>query len=684
MSANTENFGSRAVAALQTFQPAIMPTVAIIPLGGLLMGIGTFLLNATFVEMYPILGTAFVSTLASILRDTGQMILNNIGFMFAISIAMVYSQYDGFAGLSAGVSYLAFMKAMGTVLGITADTVAENRMTQTTVLGIPTLNTGVMGGIAVGLLVAWCYKKFHEVKLPTAFAFFQGKRAVPIMSILLSDVLACAFSIVWPLVQSGIQGMGSAASGENLFVVSTMLFFSRLLLPFGLHTLISMPIMYDMGTYVMSDGTIVHGATNIYMSQLADGGNWSDFSFFSVGTSVFSTTFMIAVALAIIASSRPEYRKKTVGLFSAGIFTAALTGISEPIMFSYLFVCPPLFALHCLFHGYSPIFAKLSDMHVGTGFCGGLMDFIVYGILQGNEVSHWMRGFIFVPLFGGLCFVTCYLFIKVFHLHVPGNREGDFADEDDQTDSDGVAATDAGGYELAARIIDGLKGRDNILTVDSCATRLRVTVKDASGIMSDSFNSMGASGTLVAGNSLQIIFGLDAPRIKEQVKAALSGSAVAEPAGVIAEEIVAPAKGTVIPLGQVKDAAISSGMIGRGFAVEPLEGTVVSPVNGTVVSIFPTKHAIVLRTDTGREVLVHMGIDTVSLSGKPFQVLVSADELVSTGQPLATMDLAMVKEAGYETSVCVLFTDLEGEDVVLKKSGPVGVGEADIAQFASA
>lgn len=680
MSKKSNGLGSKVMSALQTFQPAIAPVIAVIPLAGLLMGLGTFLSNATFAEMYPILNTRVFSLLASLMKDSGQYILNNIGFMFAISVAMVYSGYEGFAGFSGGISYIVFMKSMGTILGITADTVAANKMTQTTVLGIPTLNTGVMGGIAVGLLAAWCYKRFHETRLPLALAFFQGKRTVPIMSILLSIVMGGVFSIVWPTVQTGIQAsVGGMVNNENLLAICIMLFISRLLVPFGLHTLISMPIMYELGTYVNNAGDTVHGATNIYMAELADGGKWTDLSYFSVGTSVFSTVFMLVVAFAIIANAKPRYRKRTMGLFSAGIITTALTGISEPILFSYMFTCPPLFVLHSLFHGFAPMFAKFSGMHVGTGFCGGFMDFIVYGVLQGNQISHWMRGFIFIPLFGGICFVVCFLFIKVFHLHVPGNREGDFAEDE------GNAAEYklAGNLKLATQVISMLNGKDNIVSVDACATRLRVTVKNVDGIDKNAFNKLGAKGTMVMGNNLQIIFGVEAARIKEEVKAVLSGSGIVavSDGSEIKEEISAPADGEMIPLSEVKDPTIASGLIGQGFAVEPENGKVYSPVNGTVESVFPTRHAISIKSDTGKDVLVHLGVDTVKMNGAPFDIQVGAGDLVSAGSEMGTMDVEAIRKAGYAATVCVLFTDLEGEVVKLNKAGKVKAGETEVAEL---
>ena len=671
---------SKIMTGLQSFQPAIMPAIAIIPLGGLLMGLGAFLTNATFVEMYPILGNPVISTIAWMLRNSGQFVLNNIGFMFAISIAMVYSGYEGFSALSAGISYIVFMKGVGTILGITAATVPENMATQTTVLGIPTLNTGVMGGIAVGLLVAWCYKKFHNTKLPLALAFFQGKRTVPIMSICCSMLLAFVFSLVWPLIQSGLQAsIGGLVNSENLLAMCIMLFISRLLVPFGLHALLNTPLNYEFGTYVTKSGESVHGAVNIYMSQLADGGNWSDIAFYNAG-GAFSILFMIVIAFVIIASAKKEYRKRTLGLFSGGIVTAFLTGISEPILFSYLFTCPPLFVLNCLFHGFSPYFAKMANMYVGTGFAGGLMDFIVYGILQGNAVTHWTRAFIFYPIFGAFCFVVCFFFIKVFNLHVPGNRDGDFSDDDEDVD---VEYKLAGNLKLATKIISNLKGKDNIISVDSCATRLRITVKDVAGINKDSFNKLGAKGTMIAGNNLQIIFGLEAPRIKDEVKAVLTGNTIIAVSNKteIKEEVAVPATGKLIPLSEVKDETLASGLIGQGFAVEPTDGLVHSPVNGTIESIFPTKHAIAIKTDTGKDVLLHLGIDTVKLEGKPFTLCVKVGDLVSAGTELGTMDIAMVKAAGCEATVCVLFIDLKDETVKLTKTGNVRAKELGFVDF---
>lgn len=671
----TKSKGSTLFSKLQTFGPTMMLVIAIIPVGGLLLGLGVFMQNETFMADFPILQSQIVYTFSSLIRGVGNMIIGNLHILFAIAVAEGLSDHDGVAGFAAAVGFLTFNTVIGSILGLTAENVSGSNI-YTTILGIPTLQTGVFGGICIGLMVAFLYKKFKGVKFPQGLAFFQGKRFVPIISLVGAIVLGVVFSLVWPQIQNAIISfsttIGDTTNPLTLYVFGLI---NRLLVPFGLHN-IWYPIFYfQVGTYTNLAGQVIVGDLNIYLAQLADGVPITH-GLTSGGCYLFPG-FCIAAALAITKMAKPENRKKTLGLFTAGIVTIIFTGITEPIEFVFLFTCFPLYIIHAFFMALSFPILCLLDIHVGSTFCGGLMDWLVYGVLQDSPGWQWI-----IPLNIIVGIIYYFIFkalIKVFNFKTPG-REDEIVEVSDKMQKEDV---------LAAAVLNALGGKENITVLDACATRLRVTVVSRDKVSKDTFRVLGASGTMQNGNDYQIIFGTQASLLKDQIKAIMEGYTVsgisersgAEKAEDVAEEIVFPVTGELLELDQVPDRVFADGMMGCGFAVRPEEGTVVSPVNGKVENIMPTEHAICIVSDMGKEIMIHMGIDTVKMDGAPFEISVKEGQLVEAGQRIAKMDLDMIREKAPSDITPVIFTNMDSYSVVLDKKGILKAGTERFFHF---
>lgn len=667
---------SRLMGALQKFGPAIILVIAVIPIGGMLLGLGTMMQNQSFIEVLPFLESRVVLSIASLLTSIGNLILGNLHIMFAIAVAEGLSDHDGVAGFSGALGFLVFNTVIGNVMGITAETVAENSNMYTTILGIPTLQTGVLGGVAVGLLTAFIYKKFKNVKLPEALAFFQGKRFVPIVMTIAATILAIPFIIFWPMIQEGILALGvMTTSSVNPVALWLYGVLNRLLIPFGLHHLIYPITYFQLGTYTTLAGEVVHGDVNIFLAQMADGVDITAGTF--CGGCYLFPAFCVAAALAITKVAKPENRNKTLGLFSAGILTIILTGITEPIEFVFLFTCFPLYIIHSLFMALSFPILNALGIHVGSTFCGGLMDLLIYGVFQ-NAPRWWL----IIPLNGivGVIyyFIFKYIIIK-FDFKTPGREDEEIMQ------SNFVQSAD----ELAVRILETLGGKENITSLDACATRLRVELKSLKGIDKNSFVAMGASGVIEVGNGLHIVFGTQAASIKEQVKAVMEGKAVVKPDGKkkirkaannTNEEIISPMSGRIMKLSDTPDETFASGMLGIGFAIEPDAPEVVSPIDGQITSVFPTKHAICIESDKGEKIMLHLGIDTVKLEGKPFDVQVKEGDKIKAGELLAQIDLEEIKKASSIISP-IVFIDKSDYEIILNKSGNVKAGDKGIVSF---
>jgi glucose PTS system EIICBA or EIICB component len=550
------------------------------------------------------------------------------------------------------------------------------------VFGIPTLQTGVFGGIIVGLIAAFSYKKFHDIEMPSFLGFFAGKRFVPIATAAIAFVAGLALLVIWPPVQAGMNNASLWLLEEGTYIAVFFFgFIKRLLIPFGLHHIFHAPFWYEFGTYTTTAGAVVRGDMTIFFAQLKDGVELTAGNFMG-GEFPIMMFGLPAAALAMYHAARPERKKLVAGLLGSGALTSFLTGITEPLEFSFLFLSPILFLIHAVLDGLSFVLMTFFHVNVGYTFSGGAIDFFLFGILPGRE-SWW------IVILLGLVFAVIYYFlfrfmISKFNLMTPG-REKD--------DEDGEEGGKAGSTsDLPYDILAAMGGQENITTLDACITRLRVSVKDVKNVDKKELQKLGAAGVLEVGNNIQAIFGPRSEIIKGQIQDVISGKrpraeAISEPATTDAvnvnsnatDQFVSPIQGELKPLSEVPDAVFAEKMMGDGFAIVPSEGTIVSPVNGKVVSLFPTKHAIGILSDSGREILIHVGIDTVKLEGKGFEALVAQDDRIEIGQPLLQVDLDYIKEHATSIITPIIFTNLfEGEEIGINKLGHVNLQEENI------
>lgn len=678
MTKEKNNILNKVFAAVQTLGPSLTTGIAVIPLGGLLMGLASILTNATFTEMLPFLQNSVVIAIATLFQNIGSLIINNLAVIFCVSVAMSYCKKDAVAAFSALLGFLAMHTTIGQILSITAESTTDWTR-YATVLGIPTLNVGVLGGILMGVVTVLVYKKCKDVKLPKAFSFFQGKRFVPLATIVAGIITAIPVSIIWPLLQNVIAAAtGDGSATYSIYIMSALSFATFLLMPLGLHTILYATWAYQVGTYVTASGDVIHGLLNIFFAQMADGVPLT--TTVPLTGNYLLTGCLIGVAAAIIKESKKEKKDNTKSLFMGGIITNLVTGITEPLVFPYVFAAPVLYILAVVTMFVGEYIIYFLNVTVGISYCGGLVDFLIYGVLQ-NASHWWMLPFIAAAL-GVVTYSLGRLLIRKLHLNVPG-QEG--FETQETVEKKELAA---GQENLAEQILDALGGRGNIVEIDACATRLRVQLREKAKIKKEVFTATGASGIMAVGNNLQIVYGTQAAVICEQIKDVLRGGKRAGQEKVEMnsdnqwkEDIVSPADGKLVPLSSVDDKIFAEGMMGTGFAIEPKDGKIYSPVNGKIDNVFPTKHAMGIISDEGKEILIHMGIDTVKMDGNGFEVLVQEGEMVEAGQPVAKMNIEKVEKAGHKATVMVVFTNIAEYQLVLKKTGEVSKGEKDIAVF---
>ncbi len=638
----------RAFGVLQRIGRSLMLPVAILPAAGLLLGIG----NAMDI---------------SLMEQAGQIIFSNLALIFAIGVAIGLADNEGTAGLAAVVGYLIMNATMGIL--------AEGSGVKTDeVLGIKTVDMGVFGGIIIGLVAAQLYNRFHDINLPQVLGFFGGRRFIPIITAVTAFLLGIAFFFIWPPIQSGIDRFSILMTQQNTTLAAFVFgVIERSLIPFGLHHIFYAPFWFEFGTFENAAGEIVKGDQTRFFAGDPTAGT------FLGGKFPFMMFGLPAAALAIYHEARPERKKVVGGIMLSAALTSFLTGITEPIEFSFLFVAPLLFVIHAIFAGISFMTLDLLNVKAGLTFSGGVIDYILFFKQDTNPL-------LIIPV--GLVFAVIYYFgfrfaIRKWDLKTPGRE-----DEEEEEASEGSSAE---GDDLAYDVLDAFGGGDNIEHLDACISRLRISVKDAGEVDKNRLKKLGASGVLVYGNNVQAIFGTQSDTLKGQMRDIIRGekprgSKVKTTEGEQAvqttdgrEEIAAPLSGTILPLSEVPDQVFSEKMMGDGFAIEPSDGTVVSPVDGKVVNIFPTKHAIGLKGDNGMEVLVHIGIDTVKLDGDGFELLTEENAEVKKGQALLNVDLDKIKAAAPSTITPVVITNLaEGEQVTLLKEGKVKFGETGI------
>lgn len=705
---------------LQRVGRSFMLPIAILPVAGLLLGIGSSFTNATTIETYhltSILGEGTIlNALLMIMNKVGSAVFDNLPLIFAVGVAIGMAKKEKeVSALSAVIAYFVMNTAINAMLTITgqildngeiAESVLEG--TITSVCGIQSLQMGVFGGIIVGLGVAALHNKFYRIQLPNALSFFGGTRFVPIISTIVYMFVGILLYFVWPVVQNGIYALGGLVTGSGY--VGTLIFglIKRALIPFGLHHVFYMPFWQTaVGGTMEVAGQMVQGGQNIFFAQLADSANIAHFS--ADATRYFSGEFIFMIfglpgaALAMYQCAKPEKKKAAGGLLLSAALACMATGITEPLEFSFLFVAPALFAVQVVLAGTAYMIAHMLNIAVGLTFSGGLLDFFLFGILQGNAKTSWMR---VIPV--GIIYFFLYYFIfkfmiKKFNFKTPG-REDDDTETKLYTKADVNARREAGQAGAAASedavseaITRGLGGKKNISDVDCCATRLRCTVKDASRVNDGILKATGASGVVHKGQGVQVIYGPNVTVIKSNLEDYLETApdtyaeaetteSVQETADKtqeakeqkVVEKIVisSPITGLAADLATAPDEAFAQKMMGDGAVVTPEDPFVRAPEDGEVAFVFDTKHAIGFVTDSGISLLIHVGIDTVKLNGEGFEALVESGQTVKKGDPMLKLDLEYLKANAPSITSPVLCTELEdNQRIHLLQEGQIKAGE---------
>lgn len=685
---------------LQRVGRSFMLPIALLPVAGLLLGIGSSFTNETMLAAYGLNSVihpgTLIYTILDVMSQTGSAVFNNLALLFAMGVAIGMARKEKeVAALSGAVAYIIMNTAIQAMINAAGGVDAMPANSTTTMLGITTLQMGVFGGIVVGLGVAALHNKFYKIELPQVLAFFGGTRFVPIISSIVYLVVGIAMFYIWPVVQSGIAALGALvlASGyAGTFIYGLL---ERALIPFGLHHVFYMPFWQTaVGGTAIIDGVTVTGAQNIFFAELAS----KSTTVFSVSATRFMAgkfPFMMfglpGAALAMYQCAKPEKKKAAGGLLLSAALTAFLTGITEPLEFTFIFVALPMYAVHCVLAGLSFMLMHILNVGVGMTFSGGLIDLVLFGVMQGNAKTHW----VWVVVVGAVYFVLYYIIfrfmISKFDYKTPGRDDAEEvklytrADVNARSAASGSTAP-AGDDPVSALIVEGLGGAANLSDVDCCATRLRCTVKDAALVKQDVLKASGTSGVICKGNGVQVVYGPKVAVIKAKLEDYLenapktsAATAAPAPAAPATKDTVLSAclNGTVVPLAEVKDEAFASGALGDGIAIEPIDGELVAPADGEISSTFETHHAVGMTTADGAELLMHIGIDTVKLGGKHFTYLVNEGDKVKKGQPLIRFELEAIKAEGYPvtTPLIVCNTD-DYAAVAAKASGAVKQGDA--------
>ncbi len=690
---------------LQRVGRSFMLPIALLPVAGLLLGIGSSFTNETMLAAYGLNSVihpgTLIYTILDVMSQTGSAVFNNLALLFAMGVAIGMARKEKeVAALSGAVAYIIMNTAIQAMINAAGGVEAMPANSTTTMLGITTLQMGVFGGIVVGLGVAALHNKFYKIELPQVLAFFGGTRFVPIISSIVYLVVGIAMFYIWPVVQSGIAALGALvlASGyAGTFIYGLL---ERALIPFGLHHVFYMPFWQTaVGGTAIIDGVTVTGAQNIFFAELAS----KSTTVFSVSATRFMAgkfPFMMfglpGAALAMYQCAKPEKKKAAGGLLLSAALTAFLTGITEPLEFTFIFVALPMYAVHCVLAGLSFMLMHILNVGVGMTFSGGLIDLVLFGVMQGNAKTHW----VWVVVVGAVYFVLYYIIfrfmISKFNYKTPGRDDAEevklYTRADVNARNAASGSVPAGNDPVSALIVEGLGGANNLSDVDCCATRLRCTVKDAALVKQDVLKASGASGVICKGNGVQVVYGPkvavikakledyleNAPKTPAATAAPAPATAPAAPAAAAKDTVLSAClNGTVVPLAEVKDEAFASGALGDGIAIEPIDGELVAPADGEISSTFETHHAVGMTTVDGAELLMHIGIDTVKLGGKHFTYLVNEGDKVKKGQPLIRFELEAIKAEGYPvtTPLIVCNTD-DYAAVAAKASGTVKQGDA--------
>lgn len=730
-----KNMKDKIFGVLQRVGRSFMLPIAILPVAGLLLGFGSSFTNETTIATYGLQGIlgegTILNALLVIMNKVGSAVFDNLPLIFAVGVAIGMAKKEKeVAALSALIAYFVMNVAINGMLVVNGKITADGQLakgvlegTVTSVCGIQSLQMGVFGGIIVGLGVAALHNRFHKIVLPNALSFFGGSRFVPIISTIVYMFVGILMYFVWPVVQNGIYALGGLVTGSGY--IGTLIFgiIKRALIPFGLHHVFYMPFWQTaVGGTMEVAGQMVQGGQNIFFAQLADSAHVAHFS--ADATRYFSGEFIFMIfglpgaALAMYRCAKPEKKKAAGGLLLSAALACMLTGITEPLEFSFLFVAPALFAVQVVLAGAAYMIAHMLNIAVGLTFSGGFLDLFLFGILQGNAKTSWFR---IIPV-GIIYFILYYVIftflIKKFNFKTPG-REDDDTETKLYTKADVNARKEAGKAGEAAgstsadpvseAITAGLGGKKNISDVDCCATRLRITVHDATRVNDDILKTTGSRGIVKKGQGVQIIYGPQVTVIKskledyletapdEYFEGADKAAGEADTASVSTENaaqntseaaaqpekkvlktaiVYSPVTGIAADLSTAPDEGFAEGMMGEGAVVTPKDPVICAPEDGEVEFIFDTKHAIGFQTDTDLPMLLHIGIDTVKLEGKGFEILVEQGQHVKKGEPLMKIDIPYLTENAPSLCSPILCTEIEdNQRVRLLANGEIKAGE---------
>ena len=691
---------------LQRIGQSFMLPIALLPIAGIFLGIGSSLTNTNMLAAYHLKGLMGPGTapyiLFSLLNSAGSIIFDNLPILFAVGVAIGMARTEkATAALSGIVAFFVMHSTIGSLITYTGRSHSFLTGATTEIVGITSLQMGVFGGIIVGLGVAALHNRFYKIELPRVFSFFGGTHFIPIISAITYVGVGILMFYIWPPIQILINDAGKLVlmSGYGGTFVYGLL--ERTLIPFGLHHVFYMPFWQTaVGGRELVNGQLIEGAQNIFFAELAN----PDTSHFSVAATRFmSGKFPLMMfglpgaALAMYTCARPENKKAVGSLLLSAAISSAVTGITEPLEFAFLFVAPPLYVIHCAFAGLSYMLMHMLNVGIGMTFSGGFLDFFLFGILQGNTKTSWLH---VIPV-GILYFIVYFIVFRVmilkFNYQTPGHEKDNAAPVNNADNK-------------SQQILDGLGGLENISDLSCCATRLRVTLHRPSKLNKEKLLATGAAAVVANGDGVQVVYGPEVTvihaRLQDYIAQIIPASSsttdnsaavpttsaeVSNPAvsaetkdsdnlsvaDAITDIVYAPCNGTVIPLKEINDGVFSEGYIGEGLAIEPVDGSFYAPFDCTVAMVFDTHHAIALHTANGTELILHVGLDTVKLKGQHLEVFVQEGQKIQKGDLILRADLEGIQSAGCRTVTPVVITGAGGaESVELLKTGPVHIGDA--------
>lgn len=691
---------------LQRIGQSFMLPIALLPIAGIFLGIGSSLTNTNMLAAYHLKGLMGPGTapyiLFSLLNSAGSIIFDNLPILFAVGVAIGMARSEkATAALSSIVAFFVMHSTIGSLITYTGRSHSFLTGATSEIVGITSLQMGVFGGIIVGLGVAALHNRFYKIELPKVFSFFGGTHFIPIISAITYVGIGILMFYIWPPIQILINDAGKLVlmSGYGGTFVYGLL--ERALIPFGLHHVFYMPFWQTaVGGRELVNGQLIEGAQNIFFAELAS----PDTSHFSVAATRFmSGKFPLMMfglpgaALAMYTCARPENKKAVGSLLLSTAISSAVTGITEPLEFAFLFVAPPLYAIHCAFAGLSYMLMHMLNVGIGMTFSGGFLDFFLFGILQGNTKTSWLH---VIPV-GILYFIVYFIIFRVmilkFNYQTPGHEKDNAAPVNNADNK-------------SQQILDGLGGLENISDLSCCATRLRVTLHRPSKLNKEKLLATGAAAVVANGDGVQVVYGPEVTVIHARLQdyiaqiipassstadnsaavpttsAEVSNPAVSAEAkasdnlsvaDAITDIVYAPCNGTVIPLTEINDGVFSEGYIGEGLAIEPVDGSFYAPFDCSVAMVFDTHHAIALHTANDTELILHVGLDTVKLNGQHLEVFVQEGQKIQKGDLILRADLEGIQSAGCRTVTPVVITGAGGaESVELLKTGPVHIGDA--------